>query len=417
MPTTHWPRTVAHADMDAFYAAVEQMDDPGLRGRPILIGSASNRGVVLTASYEARPYGVGSAMPMARARKLCPNALIVPPRFARYRDISATVMKVFADFSPDVEAISLDEAFLEMTGAENIFGPPANMGRKLKDAVREATGLTVTVGISGTKYVAKVASGYRKPDGLTVVPPEEAQAWLAPLPISRLWGVGAKTEPRLLRLGLKTIGDVAKADPKWLERELGRAGAHYYALAHAQDPRRVASSRSSKSIGSEVTLSHDIPIGDEMKRHLRRAAEEIGRRLRRKHYVAFGVRVKLKTADFQILTRQHCLTRATDVADEFHRIGISLLDEFSHRGPFRLVGMAAYDIERDAEKDQTDLFAAGGERRRKLELAMDSLSERFGAGVVRNAADLRSGPRGGHNLDFLDELNEDEQDNQDDEEQ
>jgi DNA polymerase IV len=415
--TAPWPRTVAHADMDAFYAAVEQMDDPSLRGRPILIGSPSNRGVVLTASYEARPYGVGSAMPMARARKLCPDALIVRPNFARYREISASVMRVFADFSPDVEAISLDEAFLEMTGAERIFGPPEVMGRKLKDAVREATGgLTVTVGISGTKYVAKVASGYRKPDGLTIVPPDEAQAWLAPLPVSRLWGVGVKTEPRLLRLGLKTIGDVASADPKRLERELGRAGAHYYALAHAQDPRRVAGTRSSKSIGSEVTLSRDIPIGDEMKRHLRRAAEEIGRRLRRKHYVAFGVRVKLKTADFQLLTRQHRLTRATDVADEFHRIGVSLLDEFNHRGPFRLVGMAAYDIERDAEKDQTDLFAAGGERRRKLEVAMDSLSEKFGAGVVRNAADLRSGPRGGHNLDFLDDMDEEEQDDRGNEE-
>src|SRR5690606_30714914 len=167
-----WPRTVAHADMDAFYAAVEQMDDPSLRGRPILIGSPSNRGVVLTASYEARPYGVGSAMPMARARKLCPDALIVRPNLARYPQISPSVMRVFADFSPDVEAISLDEAFLEMTGAERIFGPPEVMGRKLKDAVREATGgLTVTVGISGTKYVAKVASGYRKPDGLTIVPP------------------------------------------------------------------------------------------------------------------------------------------------------------------------------------------------------------------------------------------------------
>jgi DNA polymerase-4 len=230
--------------MDAFYAAVEQLDDPKLRGRPLMIGSPGNRGVVLTASYEARPYGVGSAMPLARARKLCPDALVVRPRFARYREISANVMRVFGDFSPDVEAISLDEAFLEMTGAENIFGPPANMGRKLKDAVFEATGgLTVTVGISSTKYVAKVASGHEKPNGLTIVPPENAKAWLAPMPVSRLWGVGAKTEPRLLKLGLRTIGDVANADPKWLERNLGRAGAHYYALSNAQDPRRVAGHR------------------------------------------------------------------------------------------------------------------------------------------------------------------------------
>ena len=165
-----WPRVVAHADMDAFYAAVEQLDDPALRGRPLLVGSASGRGVVLTASYEARPYGVGSAMPMAKARRLCPSAVIVPPRFDRYQDVSRTIMDVFYDFSPEVEALSLDEAFLDMTGSERLFGTPESIGRRLKTAVREATGgLTASVGLSATKYVAKVASGYRKPDGLTVV--------------------------------------------------------------------------------------------------------------------------------------------------------------------------------------------------------------------------------------------------------
>jgi DNA polymerase-4 len=397
-----WPCTVAHADMDAFYAAVEQLDDPSLRGRPLLIGSASGRGVVLTASYEARPFGVGSAMPMARARKLCPDALIVPPRFERYREVSANVMRIFGDFSPRVEAISLDEAFLDMTGAETIFGAPAAMGRRLKEAVRAATGLAVSVGISGTKFVAKVASGHAKPDGLTVVPPDAARAWLAPMPVSRLWGVGAKTEPRLLRLGLKTIGDVARADPRRLERELGRAGAHFYALANAEDPRRVDGHRSSKSIGSETTLERDIPIGAEMKRHLRRAADEIGRRLRRKRWRAYGVRVKLKTHDFQILTRQHRLTRPTDVADSFYNIGVSLLDEFAHRGPFRLVGMTAYELTREQDRND-DLFAAGGERRRRLEVAVDALAERFGAGVVRPAVDLGERRHSSHNLDFLDD--------------
>jgi DNA polymerase-4 len=403
MPQTPWPRIVAHADMDAFYAAVEQLDDPALRGRPILIGSPGNRGVVLTASYEARPFGVGSAMPMARARKLCPDALIVRPRFERYREISARVMQAFGDFSPDVEALSLDEAFLDMTGAERIFGPPEAIGRRLKDAVRAATGLTVSVGLSGTKYVAKVASGHAKPDGLTIVPPDAARAWLAPMPVSRLWGVGRKTEPRLLRLGLRTIGDVAASDPKRLEHVLGRLGAHIHALAHALDPRAVEGGRSSKSIGSEVTLEYDIPIGDEMKRHLRRSAEDIGRRLRRKRYVASGVRVKLKTADFRILTRQHHLARPTDIAEAIYHVGVTLLEAFGEQGPFRLVGMAAYDLSREAEKTQTDLFAAGGERRRKLEVAVDEIAERFGANTLRPAADLASGPRGGHNLDFLDD--------------
>src|SRR4249920_1641969 len=169
----HWPRVIAHADMDAFYAAIEQLDDSALAGRPILVGPRSERGVVLTASYEARPYGVGSAMPMAKARRLCPSAVIVPPRFDRYQEVSATIMKVFSDFSPDVEALSLDEAFLDMTGSEQLFGDPESIGCRLKAAIREATGgLTASVGLSATKYVAKVASGCQKPDGLTVVPPE-----------------------------------------------------------------------------------------------------------------------------------------------------------------------------------------------------------------------------------------------------
>src|SRR5690606_39972524 len=184
-----WPRTIVHADMDAFYAAVEQLDDPSLRGKPILVGPTSARGVVLTASYEARPYGVGSALPMVEARRRCPVAIVVPPRFERYQAVSRSVMKVFRDFSPAVEALSLDEAFLDMTGSERLLGTPERFGRRLKDAVRDATGgLTVSVGISGTKFVAEVASGHARPDGLTIVPPDRARAWLAPPPVSRLWG-------------------------------------------------------------------------------------------------------------------------------------------------------------------------------------------------------------------------------------
>jgi DNA polymerase-4 len=226
--------------MDAFYAAIEQLDDPTLRGRPVLVGPPSSRGVVLTASYEARPYSVGSAMPMARARRLCPDAVIVPPRFDRYQEVSATIMEVFSNFSPDVEALSLDEAFLDMTGSEQLFGDPESMGRQLKSAIRDVTGgLTASVGLSASKYVAKVASAFQKPDGLTVVPPEDATAWLAPLPVSRLWGAGPKTQRRLHDLGLYTIGDVASADVRFLSAKLGRAGTHFHTLAQADDPRPV----------------------------------------------------------------------------------------------------------------------------------------------------------------------------------
>ena len=192
MTDARWPRIVAHADMDAFYAAVEQLDHPELRGRPVLVGPRGNRGVVLTASYEARRHGVGSAMPIARARRLCPDAVTVPPRFDRYEAISAAMMQVFGDFSPCVEALSLDEAFIDLSGAERLFGPPDRMARRIHEAVRDATGLTASVGISGTKYVAKAASSYEKPNGLTVVPPGDAKAWLAPQPVSRSSARGRK---------------------------------------------------------------------------------------------------------------------------------------------------------------------------------------------------------------------------------
>ena len=391
--------------MDAFYAAIEQLDDPALRGRPVLVGPPSDRGVVLTASYEARPYGVGSAMPMAKARRLCPSAVIVPPRFDRYQEVSQTIMGVFANFSPEVEAISLDEAFLDMTGSEQLFGDPASIGRRLKDAVREATGgLTASVGLSATKYVAKVASACQKPDGLTVVPPEDAKAWLAPLPVSWLWGVGPKTQARLHQIGLHTIGEVADADPEFLSAKLGRAGLHFHALAQAEDPRPVTGRRASKSIGSEHTLDKDVREKTEIKLHLRRSADTIGRRLRQKRYVAFGVGVKLKTTDFQILTRQRRLSEPTDVTERLYSVGVDLLNEFDHPGPFRLVGMVAYDLVGIDDRVQLDLFGTSA-RQRRLEVAIDELAERFGTDVVHRANDLTKPPgvRLAPTLDFLDD--------------
>jgi DNA polymerase IV len=403
-PHGDWPRIVAHADMDSFYAAVEQLDNPALRGKPLLVGGASPRGVVLTASYEARPFGVGSAMPMVTARRLCPDALIVPPRFERYQQISAAIMGVFAEFSPDVEPLSLDEAFIDMTGAEGLFGDPETMGRRLKDAVREATGgLTVSVGLSGTKYVAKVASAYKKPDGLTIVPPETAKAWLAPMPVSRLWGAGEKTEPRLLALGLRTIGDVAEADPRLLVDKLGKLGLHFHTLSQAKDPRRVDGHRKSKSIGSENTLARDVRDREEIKLHLRRSADKIARRLRAKGLVAFGVGVKLKTAEFKSLTRQHHLSEPTDVAGQLYTVGVELLDAFRDPGPFRLVGMTAYDLMQAGAATQGGLFDTFG-RRRQLEVALDTLAERFGGQAVQRGEEL--GARGNRltpNLDFLDD--------------
>ena len=399
-----WPRIIAHADMDAFYASVEQLDDPSLCNRPLIVGPKSNRGIVLTASYEARQFGVKSAMPIVKARQLCPQAITVPPRFERYQQQSKAIMKAFADFSPQVEAISLDEAFIEMTGASVIFGSPLQMAQQIQAAVYEATGgLTASVGIAASKYVAKVASDFQKPNGITVVAPEDAVAWLDPMPVSRLWGAGPKTVPRIEALGLYTIGDVRKADPVWLERKLGRMGRHLQSLACAEDPRRVSGHRVAKSMGSDRTLEKDISTRTEIEYHLRRSADRVGRRLRDKEYQCKGVRVKLKTNQFQLLTRQVQLSEPTDNADVIFRSACDLLPYLMHQGPFRLVGLAAYDIARQTEPQQFDLFANDGSVR--LEKTVDNILQKFGGDTLKRAGDLAGNKTvsgESPNLDFID---------------
>lgn len=403
--SSDWPRIIAHADMDAFYAAIEQLDDSRLRGRPVLVGSDAARGVVLTASYEARVSGAGSAMPMQRARRLCPQALVVPPRFDRYQQVSELVMDALASFSPLVEPLSLDEAFLDMTGSTRLFGGPASIGARIKSAVRESTGgLTASVGISGTRYVAKVASGFRKPDGLTIVPPPKMREWLAPLSVANLWGSGPKTTERLHALGLETIGQVAAADPAALDRSLGALGRRFFALANGVDPREVIGSRRTHSVGSERTLNVDVTTHHDIAGHLRLSADTVAQRLRRSRRLARGVRIKLKTTDFRILTRQAVLAEPTDVGAVLFAQATSLLEEVGEKGPFRLVGLAAYDLGPvPTLEQQLGLLPAAGNRARRLETAIDALAERFGRGVVQRAGDL-SRDRGvgvAANLDFL----------------
>jgi DNA polymerase IV len=386
-----WPRTIVHADMDAFYAAIEQLDNPELRGRPVLVGPNSHRGVVLTASYEARPARVGSAMPMALARRRCPNAIVVEPRFARYREVSRIVMGVFANFSPDVEALSLDEAFLDMSGSSHLFGEPAALGRRLKAAVADATGgLTVSVGISGTKYVAKVASAHRKPDGLTIVSPDRAREWLAPQPVAVLWGAGPKLQGRLADLGLMTVAQIAVADPQWLVAAIGKTALHLQALSRAEDARSVEALRHPKSISSELTLETDVAAHEEIRRHLRRAADTVGRRLRKQAYTARGVRLKLKRSDFRILSRQTALSEPTQSAERLWQVAQGCLAQIDDRGPYRLIGLGAFDLAAAGGESQLDLLCTATERSAKLEAALDAIEDRFGPGAVQRAV----GPRG-----------------------
>ena len=396
---TGWPRIILHADMDAFYAAVEQLDRPELRGRALLIGGTGPRGVVSTASYEARPFGVGSAMPMALARRRCPHAVVLPPRFERYHAVSKVVMETLGTFSPLVEPLSLDEAFVDMTGCEALFGAPRAMGEAVRRAVFEATQLTVSVGVSTTKYVAKVASDRRKPDGLTVVTPDDVIGFLHPLPIDRLWGVGPRTHSRLRARGLDTIGDVAATPLADLERWLGGLGAHIHALAHGRDARAVIPEREAKSIGSENTLDTDIVGVAAIRPWLLRAADTVARRLRIEGLAARGVRVKLRTADFRLHTRQTVLARATHATRPIVEAAEALLHDFDLSAPVRLVGVAAFELQESGggEIHQLDLFDARHETHdEQLDRTLDVVHERFGEDALTRARHLAREPRSGH---------------------
>jgi DNA polymerase-4 len=385
-----WARTIIHADMDAFYAAIEQRDRPELRGKAVLVGGESGRSVVSTASYEARPYGVGSAMPMATARRLCPHAIVVPVRMSHYAEVSSVIMDIFASFSPLVESLSLDEAFIDMTGAERLFGPPERMARALKDKVFAETQLHVSVGVAPSKYVAKVASDFGKPDGLTVVEPDKVLSFLHPLPIKRLWGVGPKAAARIHEmLGLQTIGDVARTDRDVLTRALGSLGDHIADLASGHDPRDVVPDRDEKSVGSEHTLEKDIVGAEAIKPHLLAAADRVAHRLRKSGIKARGLRVKLKSFDFQIMTRQARLERPTDSADALFHAAKNLLGQFDLEIPVRLVGLAGYELVSAAEPEQGELFG-GAERakRTQLDKTLDAVWEKFGSDALKRGSDL-----------------------------
>lgn len=380
----HWERVVIHADMDAFYAAVEQLDDPNLRGKPVLVGGTGNRGVVSTASYEARPFGVHSAMPMTEARRRCPHAAVLPPNFTRYSEISARIMQVFRSYSPLVEPLSLDEAFVDMSGAEALFGKPFEIAQRIKRDVRNATGgLMVSVGVASCKFVAKVASDHEKPDGLVVVEPGSERDFLWPLSVNRLWGVGPRGQERLHELGLTTIGDVARASPVFLERSLGSLGPHIHALAHAHDVRDVIPERDARSIGAERTLEQNVLGEEQIVAHLRYAANRVARRLRKHDLLAGGVRVKLKTADFRLLTRQSPIRPPCDSYKGLLAVAIELLEQFDLCEPMRLVGVAAFDLIQGDNPSQQELFVdEGRERARRLDRALDAVHERFGEEAI-----------------------------------
>jgi DNA polymerase-4 len=375
---------VLHADLDAFYASVEQRDDPSLRGRPVIVGG----GVVLSCSYEARARGVRGAMGGGRARRLCPDAVVVPPRMSAYSDASKDVFKVFERFSPVVEGLSIDEAFLDVRGLEHIIGSPSEIARKLRRAIRDEVGLPITVGVARTKFLAKVASGVAKPDGLLVVPVDGELEFLHPLPVERLWGVGPKTAAKLHARGITRVAQVARLSELELIEMLGRgSGRHLHALAHNRDPRRVRTRSRRRSMGAQHGFGARSRSWEEADVILVGLVDRVMRRMRGAHRVGRTVVLRLRFRDFSRATRSHTIAEPTAETDTILAVARALLvtaaPEIEERG-ITLVGVAITNLEDAGAVQMTLPF--GREREQALDSALDDIRERYGSGSITRAA-------------------------------
>lgn len=378
---------VLHVDMDAFYASVSLLEHPELRGRPVIVGGGQ-RGVVLSATYEARAYGVHSAMPMMRARRMCPQAVVLPPDPAAYARVSAGVMEVFRSVTPLVEPISLDEAFLDVRGAARRLGAPTQIGAWIRATIQDEQGVSCSVGIASTKFVAKLASARCKPDGLLVVPAEEVIAFLHPLPVGALWGVGGKTEQVLQQLGLSTVGQLAHTPRSTLVRALGQAaGAHLFALAWGRDERAVVAHEPDKSIGAEHTFGTDVDDPAVIARELLRLSERTAARLRAGGQVGRTVSLKVRFADFTTITRARTLSESTDVGRVVYETALALYAALGlERARVRLVGVRVEGIAAASVQSRQLLLGEREHGWREAEQAVDRAVRRFGAGMVRPAA-------------------------------
>jgi DNA polymerase IV len=387
------PRTVLHVDMDAFYASVEQRDDLRLRGRPVIVGGSSRRGVVLAASYEVRPLGVRSAMSMGEALRRAPHAVVVPPRFDRYEAASAQVFAIFRRYTPLVEPLSLDEAFLDVTASRALFGDGEAVARAIKRDVRGELSLTASAGIAPCKFAAKIASDLRKPDGLVVVPRDGVAAFLAPLPVDRMWGVGPKTAPRMRELGLSTIGDLARADAREMLGHFGTWGEEMIRLARGDDDRDVDPCGLARSIGAEETYENDLVEVDAIRQTLLAHSSRVARRLIRNGLSARTVVVKVKYSDFKIRTRSATLPEPVQDTDAIYRAAVGLLARVpleSRR--VRLTGVSVSAIEL-AVPPLMLIPDAESDKRRRVEEVSARISQRFGdERAVTRATLLKSKP-------------------------
>jgi DNA polymerase-4 len=376
-------RTILHADLDAFYASVEVLDDPSLRGKPVIVGGDPNaRGVVSAASYEARAFGVHSAMPLRTAHRLCPTGVFLPGRFDRYRELSRQVMRIFASYTPQVEPISLDEAFMDVTASRAVFGDGETIARNLKDRVLDEAGLVVSVGVATNKLCAKVASDLRKPDALVVVPPGGEAAFLAPLPVTRLWGVGPKTRQMLADYGVATIGQLAAMPEGTLRRRFGIYGAELRLRALGVDPAKVSSGAAPKSIGHELTFDHDVTDPARLEATLLDLAESVATRLRNHHMAAGAVQLKLRYEGFDTITRQAPLGHQVRDSEPLYQLAVNLLRKaLSPERAVRLIGLTAINL---SEVQQLTLFDAP-DRTDRIAQSIDAVRERFGEKAITRA--------------------------------
>jgi DNA polymerase IV len=380
-------RAILHVDMDAFYASVEQHDDPSLIGKPVIVGGLGRRGVVSTCSYEARRFGVRSAMPTAQAQRLCPDAIFLVPRMARYSEVSAQVFAVLGEITPEIEGLSLDEAFLDVSGSLRLFGSPTEMARQIKQRVTEVTGLKCSVGISHNKWLAKLATELGKPDGLFEITRENRERLLDPLSVGRLWTVGKVAQEKLERGGYRTIGDVRRADAMSLRKLVGNHAVLLLALANGRDERAVVADREEMSVGAETTFETDLTTVEEARAWLLKLSERVGERARRGQLRGRVVTIKLRTPPFHTETRQLTLATSCDATDDIYAAARRLLERWwldKGAPSLRLIGVSLSGF--NVEGEGGDLFASADNQRK--DRIVDSLNQKFGSGTLRRARTL-----------------------------
>ncbi|MCP4375828.1 MAG: DNA polymerase IV [bacterium] len=384
-------RQIIHADMDEFFAAVEKLDNPTLRGKPLLVGGdPAGRGVVATASYEARKFGCHSAMPMARAVRICPDAVVLPVRGKRYRQVSEEIFEIMGEFTPLVERLSIDEAFLDITGSQRLLGPASEVAADVKTRIKSRTGLTVSVGLAPNKFLAKLASDLDKPDGLTIIEPDRIHEVLDPLDIRKLWGVGPAAAKRFEKLNIRTIGQLRHASSELIRTRLGSGGQQLQRLSAGLDDRPVTPDSRAKSIGQEQTFRTDIDDLTELSRILLDQTEQVSRRLRRSGLKARTVTLKLRYGDFTTLTRSVTLDSATDVTELLWRAARGLLDNWAsgQSHPLRLLGMTASQLAGSGGVQGSLFSDPGQETQQRIDRAVDEIANRFGDGAIN-----RGGPK------------------------